>query len=48
MSSSPGLDGNDLRGVCDGRVVCASLSDKDSLLVENGSVVDHIDGAGVV
>jgi hypothetical protein len=48
MSSFPGLYGRDLRGACDERVVSAPLSEKESLLVENGSVVDHIDGAAVV
>jgi hypothetical protein len=33
---------------CDGRVGSAPLSEKESLLVEKGSVVDQIDGAGVV
>jgi hypothetical protein len=48
ISSSPGLAGSDLRCACDGRVGSAPLSEKESLLVEKGSVVDHIDGAGVV
>jgi hypothetical protein len=48
LSASPRLDGNAQSGVCDDGLVCAPSSVKEYLLVENGSVIDHIDGAGVV